>query len=308
MLNLKRNILTNILILLFFFTTPGMAQELPPPESENLETGFDPESGLETTIQEPVVPPATDPAAVEALADPTISPDEFLQDPNLPFTGTLEEAYEAEKELFGLDEAEPEEEEVVAEEDYLLTFKFISTAQFQNPGGPSPFMEIEYETSFEIPIFVKNRRSTKEAEAIYEIQNWGFLAQNEFFYCDLKIEIQQQLPVKIVARLNTIPGEEEIFSAALKILFNKDMNEDWFANCTDVTSGATLNTQGNPEKYNFQILAAIEPSLAALIFEEFDPDGENEIQLEAPIKVVNDEEISTEITLRGEGKIILGRI
>ncbi|MDO8643967.1 MAG: hypothetical protein Q7S00_03240 [bacterium] len=251
--------------------------------------------------------------AFPAAAQEEPAAEDFLKNPELPFTGTLAEDDpendDGEEELFGKEPGE--EEEIPTEGTHLIKFDFTGEVRFINQGQPGepgtgePYMEIEYNTQFEQVVNLVEARQTYKNEAEYEINNWGSLARNEFFDCRLDIDMQE-MPVEITTRVNKTPPEEEggepIFALALKIDFSQDSREDWFSLCTDV-SGATLNTQGEPEEYNLKVLRAIEPSLKGLVVDTFDRFDISKIDLTVPPAVIDDKEISNDISYSGKGSI-----
>lgn len=257
------------LFLFIFMTWPAWAQEIPPPA----------------------------PSFTGTLADD--DPENSLNPPD----------------LFGTDEPLPGGEELGSEPigTHLLKFDFTGRVRFADQGEPGrpatgePYMEIEYNTRFEQVVSITEARQIFKSKAEYDINNWGALAQNEFFNCRLDINMQE-MPVEITTRINKTPPEEEgaepILSLALKVDFSQDSREDWFSFCTDV-SGATLNTQGEPEEYNLKVLHAIEPSLKGLVVDEFDLFNETKIDLTVPPSVIDDKEIANDISYSGKGSITL---
>lgn len=278
-----------LLILIVFFSLPAWAQELPPPEETNKE----------------------------------VSVDDFLNDASLPYTGTLSAEdkdnaeLQADKELFGNEEEEAAEEESLGET-HLLKFRFVSHVQFTNAGEPSPYLEVEYTNAFEVPVTMKPSRFDATVPMTFDVQKWGYLAQNELFSCDLDIALPE-VQVEITTRLTTATPnkggsdedadtasaeEERPPSAAVKISLGDDIKEDWFSYCTDLT-GASLNTQGDTEAYNLMILKAIEPALSALVIQEFLEDETVELELATPPVKIEDNEITNDILLSGEGTLTI---
>lgn len=289
-MNIFYSIILACYALLTFSQSPSWAQELSPPDS----------------------PPP-----------PAPIPDNF--------TGTLAEDdpdnKDLDKELFG----GPQDEEPQLGEDtedepgtHMIRFDFTSSVQFieqkekedllQTYG--EPYMEIEYKTTFETPVFLSERTIRTEIEAEYDIDVGGSLARGEFFDCRLDIEMRQ-VPVTITSKLHSYQGKggegeetpeegegEEVGAKALalKLSFEKEPQEVWWALCTDVT-GATLNTQGDREKYNFEVMGLIEPKISALLFEGFVPDEGLKLDLTAESTVIQDNEIANDVVLSGNGTI-----
>jgi len=310
-----------IIVILFFLlsgvglSTSAWAQEVPPPiEGESAEAAE--EAGSEGVLPE--------------SNEESTSSTAFELDPTLPFTGTLaeddpeNEELQREQELFGSEE-EAETEDVEGEEEeasHLLQFNFTSHLQFiVQPTEEStaavdqtlgePYMEIEYTTQFEIPLNLKERRQLNNIDAEYEVQNWGSLARNEFFDCRLEIAIPQ-IPVEITTRLkkevqkDEETDDEEVinYQLAIKVDFGDEAVEDWFSLCTDV-SGAILNTQGETEDYNLQVLKLVEPSIKALVLEEYDPEEEATIPLTVESTIITDDDIANDIVMYGDGSVTI---
>ena len=246
-------------------------------------------------------------------------PEQFLKNPDVPFTGTLADDDPANSlenpDLFGNGETPPDGEEPGQEAiaTHLLKFDFTGRVRFINQGedgkpvSEEPYMEIEYNTRFDQVVTLSEGRLSFKTKAEYDINNWGSLARNEFFDCRLDISMQE-MPVEITTRINKTPAEEKdaepILSLALKIDFSQDSREDWFSFCTD-TSGATLNTEGEPEEYNLKVLRAIEPSLKGLVVDDFDRFDTTKIDLMVPQSLIDDKEIANDITYSGKGSISL---
>lgn len=300
---MKKQIFIALIFLFGSYTT--LAQELPPPTEENLN---------EPSTDEANPPPLPDSSLAEDVKN--INPDDFIENPDLPFTGTLEEAYEKEEELFGPsdedeDEDEEEEPEEIIEGTHNLKIEFTSLIQFLNPLDPSPYLENEYTNVLELSIFLLGQKKSSDGIMSVDVQNWGYLAQNEFFDCRLEVNAQE-IPVEITSRLkkesagSAVAGEEsdeeDKYSAVIKVDLKQDVTEDWFSFCTDI-SGAVLNTQGAPENYNMQVLRLIEPKLNSLVFEDFI--DEAKIDLVVPLTEVDDTEINNIIILSGEGTLTL---
>jgi len=293
---LKRNYLTNILILLVFLSSSAIAQELPPPDAEEPE----PETTEATSDIEPEAPV------------PSISPDDFLDNPDLPYSGDLAE--EEKDELFGPDEAIPEEEleeESAAKPDgnYLIIFELKATAEFQKP-GEAPYFVMQYENSFETNINILSNRRSKEIDTEFEIKSSGIPFENEIAFCNYEFEWQEQLPAKITTRLNTTTEEDEderTSSGAIKIEYEKkEGNEIWNLTCTDIPSGAKLITQGAPETYFLQI--ADTAGIDKMVIEDFDIGDEHELQILPDIRTFTDEDIGDDVTFSVEGKLTLRRL
>jgi len=254
------------------------------------------------------------------IASPALSQDSTLSEddyslPDENFTGTLDEEdddnpeYERiknENETFGDDdldaEAYPEEDQP----NYIIKFNFDSQVVFMDQND-YPYLEINYNTKFEEEFTaITSKRSMTDGEVEFESEIVGDLAGNDLFTCKLDIMIQSY-PVNIMARVKHITETEEepeSFDLALQIKLEKDYKEDWFSNCTGV-DGSVFNTQGDPEKYNLQVLDNVAPSLNAILVEEFDPYQETIIELVSETLIVDDEDLNETVTLTGSGTITI---
>jgi len=82
------------------------------------------------------------------------------------------------------------------------------------------------------------------------------------------------------------------------------IQEDWFSFCTDIT-GATLNTQGEREDYNYQALKMVEPSLKSLVIEDFQFQDDTRLDLLVEPSIIKDDEILNDILLSGSGEVTI---
>ena len=279
LLSLKTFYLVGVLGLI---TSGAHAQELLPPDSD------------------------VDTSSLDDSNSNTVSPDAFVNDPTLPFNGTLDEAYQNEDKLFGSDNEETAEPPVTAP-NMILKFEFVSHLQFLNPGDPSPYIDIQYTNTMEVPLVLSHVKQNIETTINIDSQNWGALAQNEFFECRLSIPSQQyaaSISVKLNTKAPETEGDEESSEAILRVNFNEPFLEPWFSFCSD-TSGHVLNTQGAPEEYNMQIVKMIEPNLSSLVISDFKTDAVNKIDLATPQKIVDDVQLNNTLFLSGEGSITL---
>lgn len=256
---------------------PLLAQNLPPPEDDEVDSFLN-----EDTLQEP-------------------DTNNQNSEENGPSSDTKDQLLEN-------DDQETTDEEPTAFGNYTLKFEFTANVQFTHYNDPAPYMEVQYTNKWETPINLSEKRSNAAGTLSVDVQNWGSLAQNEFFDCRLNINMQE-LPVSAMAKLNKALIEEndvgEADSAAVSISFNGNLDEDWFSYCTDFLSGAVLNTEGAPENYNMQTLKKIDPAIGALIFENFKDDKTNTIPLTVSSEILDDADVKNNITLSGEGSVTL---
>lgn len=249
-----------------------------------------------------------------ALAAPILDEDDYKL-PDEHFTGTLDdedddnpeyERFKDENETFGDDDLDAEAYPEDDQPNYLIKFNFDSQVVFMDQND-YPYLEINYNTKFEEEFAaVTSKRSMTDGEVEFESEIIGDLAGNDLFTCKLDIMIQSY-PVSIMARVKHIAETEEEpedFELALQIKLEKDYKEDWFSNCTGI-DGSVFNTQGDPEKYNLQVLDNVAPSLNAILVEEFDPYQETIIELVSEPLLVDDEDMNETVTLTGSGTITI---
>lgn len=223
---------------------------------------------------------------------------------------------ERQRELFGPDAPG---NEVDTDVSHLLRFEFTARVQFSlHPATEAqallltePYLQVEYKSNFELPVSLGSHRKEYDTEAQYDVNTWGALARNEFFDCRLEVIIPH-MPVHVTTRLRqekkaaeTDDTEEpQLSSLAIALDFGGDLREDWYSFCTD-TSGANLNTKGETESYQLQILKMVQPSLKSIFIEEMDILDNNEVKLVVEPTIIDDREIANDITLSGEGRILI---
>lgn len=261
------------------------------------------------------------------LEEETYDPDEELLEEG--YTGTLAEDdpdNEARLILEEDDEEFEEENEEYLEDElednlpsHLIKVQFNSTVQFteweMTEEGPkalsSPYLEILYQHNCEIPINLGKRKKRVKSECDFEVDLSGHLASNDLFECKLDIAIEK-IPVELSCKVkeNKIedkenPDEEALVEKQLacSLKFSKEAKENWYSNCVDFTSGATLNTEGDTESYNLEVLNRIEPSLRSLLIENYDPKSEYSLILETAPEIIEDIELANDVYLYGEGNI-----
>lgn len=274
MITMLRKLFT-LLILLSFLAHPASAQESDFQLFEDLPEGF-----------------------TGALGDAEEDPDS--------------DAYkerEAEESVFGEDEEEPLDEEDIeeaVENAYSLTLTIESEVTFTEAETNDTYLAIKYITKINEEISLISRRWRSDGTAEFETEIVGQFAGNDFFTCILDVEVEK-VPIKLMTKLKTIAETEEVDEsqeAAIQIKFDKTYKENWRSNCTAVDQ-STLNTTGDPEKYNMKILDLLKPSLTALTFEEFEEGDERTIELEAETIEIDDLDTNEIITLSGSGTLTI---
>lgn len=212
------------------------------------------------------------------------------------------------------DDAEEEDDEELSydeegfpenEPNYLLKFTFDSTATFYDRLTGDAYMEIDYRTTVEQEVTLNKKRFRAKGRAEFETNIIGNYAGNELFTCKLEIEIKSS-PVQIMTLMRdvTLPEDDlPLYEAAVQIKLEKNYKEDWYSNCTAI-DGSLFNTRGDPEKYNLMILEDTSPSLNAVLFEEFIPGDDNEIEIIMEPLEIEDLDVDT-VLLTGKGTLLL---
>ncbi len=209
------------------------------------------------------------------------------------------------------------EESLSNGETHLLRFEFNGSVQFMpqeknNRGEPisgEPYLEVNYQLVFETPIELGTRKQTIKLETDMDIDHWGSFAKNEYFDCQLDIDMAK-IPVEISTQLqnnnlkqnNDEDVEEMPPSLILKISVDQSVRENWFSLCTDF-GGTSLNTQGESEDYHSQLLKMIDPSLSGIVIDSFDSANKTIVELASPQKIINDLDIQNDLSLSGQGQI-----
>lgn len=298
------NFLVFITSILFVFinNSNGLAQELPPPSVD---------------FAEPNIAPS------DLGLDQEILPSDFEQNSSLPFTGTLADddvdniEAETDQVFFGEEGEDGGRQGVDTHE---LEFELTVTVSFHesllnNPAADlsllsEPYMEIEYRVKFVVPLDMDEHKNTKAIEAEYEVKNWGSLLLNPLADCHLEIEIPE-FKGEISYMLQSVYTEEESEPAktgAFKILFNQDNREDHFAICKDLSSGISMQTQGEQEDYLIHGMKLVDPDLHTILIENLDPHKRSSIPLQIPSTIINDTAILNDIVISGTGQLILSPI
>jgi hypothetical protein len=213
---------------------------------------------------------------------------------------------EKERNLFGSDEADPEDDDgdgpLVS--DYTFKLEFNTRVIFADKISGIPYMEINYTNKLELPIEVSTKKKKNEAkmESIAEVT--GTLSQNELYRCELQVSLQetkaqlQTRHIKIEEKEDK-PGESTL---AIQLKFPKKPEEDWISDCL-ATDGSKFKTQGNPEFYNALAFEAISPDLSALTFEDYDAGDSTKIDLYSEQTEVDDFDTGNYITITGSGSL-----
>lgn len=191
------------------------------------------------------------------------------------------------------------------EPNYLLKFDFESSATFLDKLTGEPYMEINYHTTIEKEVTLAKKRFRTKGRADFETEIIGNYAGNELFTCKLEIDIKSA-PVQLMTIMRDITTPEDdipLFEAALQLKFEKGYKEDWYSNCTGL-DGSLFNTRGDPEKYNLMILEDTTPPLKTILFEDFIPGDNNEIEVIMEPLEVEDPDADT-MLLTGKGTLLL---
>src|SRR3989338_4003669 len=295
-------VLITSLVLFFINNSNALSQELPPPSVDFIE---------------PVITPS------DLGLDQEIKATDFEKNTSLPFTGTLADddidntEAQTDQAFFG-EESEDESTQGVPthelELDLTVTVSFHESL-LNNPAADlsllsEPYMEIEYRVKFLLPLDIDEHKKTKEIEAEYEVKNWGSLLLNPLADCHLEIEIPEfkgELSYMLQSSYTNEESEPDIMGA-FKIVFNQDNKENHFAICKDLSSGISMQTQGEQEDYLMQGIKLVEPDLNALLMESLDLAKRSSVSLQIPSTIINDTAILNDIVISGTGQLTLDPI
>src|SRR3989338_6802918 len=150
----------------------------------------------------------------------------------------------------------------------------------------------------------------EESEDEYEVKNWGSLLLNPLADCHLEIEIPEfkgELSYMLQSSYTNEESEPDIMGA-FKIVFNQDNKENHFAICKDLSSGISMQTQGEQEDYLMQGIKLVEPDLNALLMESLDLAKRSSVSLQIPSTIINDTAILNDIVISGTGQLTLDPI
>jgi hypothetical protein len=228
------------------------------------------------------------------------------------FTGTYseddpdnEELYK-EKQIFGPDEADDEEEPSEEESDapYLLKFEMTGRLVVTSKLTGESTLEIDYHTVLEKEVDVTKKRTRLKGKAETTVETLGNFVSNNLVTCLPEVSIEPTT-LSIMTKLNHFAEtdtESERIEMALQIKPEEKIAENWFSNCLGVDQ-SVFNTSGPPEYHLNTILGSTDPSLTGIVFADFDPYGEASVDLSVETTEVDDIELEEIYTYYGEGKI-----
>jgi hypothetical protein len=302
--------------------SPEPTDVAPEPEPEPTDVAQEPEPASEPTAETPPDTSNTDSATTEPTppeTDATAAASDTKTDTAKDgdkLTGTLSdedpvnqtEAKAKDKQLFGSDEADPEDDDDMAPliSDYNLKFEFNTKVVFADKLTGIPYMEINYSTRVDSPISIGTKKNTASVKPEFTAEVTGTLSNNELYSCQLEITMQDA-ELQIVTRHNKIeekddvPGKSEL---AVQLKFKKKPQEDWVSNCL-ATDGSKMKTQGDSEAYNAMAIDAITPDLSGVLFEDYDPGDSASIDLYAEPTELDDLDINNFITITGAGTLAI---
>ncbi|HBF13079.1 MAG TPA: hypothetical protein DDW49_06800 [Deltaproteobacteria bacterium] len=215
-----------------------------------------------------------------------------------------------------------EEEEPTAASHEII-FSFTSKVQFFAwtrtkegiKASEEPYMEVDYTNECHTSLELSEKKQIKKVVCDVTSDRGGSLAANEFFECRLDIDINDmdaEVSTRIIKtqkKQASRPGDvntdltEEKTTLALKIHFTDDAKESWYSLCTDFGSGSQLNTEGEKENYNLEVIKKITPGISSIVVEDFDPTTSTRISLTTEDTIIEDTDIANNISLSGEGFI-----
>jgi hypothetical protein len=290
---MQRNLTFIILLILLGFSFTTLAQEEP-------EYSDDQPNDSEET-QDAEVPP-DDETVTDVYTVPD-SPEDFLEiqtddDSNKP----TPQNDNAEDEMGDEEETEPS---TFGSNTHDLTFEYDARVVVTNTTTGIAFLEIDYTVKLEEPIEVSERRKQTTGKASIMTNVVGVLGSNDLFTCELDVDISDAdvtIGAKQVITYNEYndPTDSQL---TLQLNFSKsDLLEDWFSYCSAV-DGSRLNTQGDQEKYLYEILKATQPSLDGLIIDDFDPSTNSFLNIFTEEIIQDDIYGDEEFSLTGSGRI-----
>lgn len=228
------------------------------------------------------------------------SPEEFLE---------IQTEDAAETPTTQTDNAEDDEEEAepstFGASTHELTFEYDARVVVTNTMTGVAFLEIDYTVKLEEPIEVSERRKQTTGKANIMTNVVGVLGSNDLFTCELDVEISDadvSISAKQITTYNEYndPTDTQL---TLQLNFSKsDLLEDWFSYCSAV-DGSRLNTQGDQEKYLYEILKSTQPGLDSLIIDDFDPDDHAYLNLFTEEIIQDDFYGDEEFSLSGSGRV-----
>lgn len=212
-----------------------------------------------------------------------------------------------EEKAFGSeDEKENEDAEEFEDMVYNLSFVIETEVTFADLESGLAHTSIKYVTTIQNEITITTSRWRETLPATIETETVGAFASNQFFTCDLLVEVEQ-VDADIMTRLNLSKNEDEDEpnELAIQIKFDKKYKEDWYSNCTGIDD-STLNTiaADSPETYNLEIINLLEPSLNATLIDNFVIGDDFTVEFDAEDFEYEDLDTNKIITLSGSAVMI----
>ncbi len=213
---------------------------------------------------------------------------------------------EKEKNLFGTDEADPEDADGEGPLVSAYTFKleFNTRVVFADKISGIPYMEINYTNKIDLPVEVSTKKNKTEAKMESTAEVTGTLSQNELYRCELQISLLetkaqiQTRHIKIEEKEDK-PGESTL---AIQVKFPKKPEEEWISDCL-ATDGSKFITQGDSEFYNSLAFEAISPDLSGITFTDYDAGDSAKVDLYSEQTEVDDFDTGNYITITGSGSL-----
>ena len=311
---------SRILFILSFLFILGISSSLPAQEY------LDDHPNQDLLDPEENFPDIDDPLPEEAY----VSPEDFENNPELPFTGTLDpddpdnEDYREDLEFFNEEPLDEESDDLLYTHEFRFDFEGVlqffpmdplDLIGFENASNAvlsgSPDVVIRYKLKLLEEVSLNSKRPHRNDLKIEVIiENQGSLLQNELYDCRIEVE-----PIDMEASLNLrlkkeknkdIPPEEldeENQPVSLGIKFKwKKISENWECICRD-SNFFEVKSVGDHEYYLDKILKKMTPSLKSYFSENYSKLEPLRIDLVSDEEIFSDTEISYFIVLSGEGQI-----
>jgi hypothetical protein len=332
--------LISVLVFALFWGLPSFelfAQELPPPPIED-SSESDENSGNEATdstesddseeIADDEEYEEEDTVIMDEIGD-DIRPEDFQDNPDLPFTGTLhpddpdnegwkqresffsdenphaqstDQAYDTEASFTGIlrfYDLKRLRDEMISQQKMTATDKDVDPQILLDV---LPDIEITYNLSWTHKgVWTKRRIQSLEDWKVTTNVEGSFLNHPEI-NCQIEVE-DFEIPVDVDLRFKhkSMPNSEEA-STQLGLKFQVPKKpETWHSLCRDQKSWE-LHTLGDMS-YFIDILKRIQPGLSGYMLDDADPQETNTVEWESPAKVTTDLDLGYWVWTHGTGKI-----
>lgn len=293
--------LMSLFVLLTIWSKPVFSKQIigSLPTNEEIQENF-----LEKQL-EPEENDATEEITTENESDTDSSPTDLLND------STTDSDNNDKVEDEDTDNTEVDNEQTTDDENnpasfYNLDFNFQTLLTFTDAESGSSLMEVIYHTSFKIDVAASNTPKKQKAFLSIVPEVVGNIAINELFQCYTEIEIDETSAATIETRLKTINATEdsdETTDLLLKINFD-EIPENWHTTC--VAAEDKLNTLGEPQFYNQDVLNQIFPALKKILLQDIELNSRETMTLEVePYTIDESATLKITIDVTGSGTLTI---